>query len=38
MPRSSQQIVEELRALLLNAGIEGPFVLAVDFLALLQGL
>ncbi len=27
MPRSSRQIVEELRALLLNAGIEGPFVL-----------
>src|SRR5580704_6584041 len=27
MPRSSRQIVEELRALLLNAGVEGPFVL-----------
>ena len=27
MPRSSLQIVEELRALLLNAGVEGPFVL-----------
>jgi pimeloyl-ACP methyl ester carboxylesterase len=26
-PRSSRQIVEELRALLLNAGVEGPFVL-----------
>jgi pimeloyl-ACP methyl ester carboxylesterase len=27
MPRSSRQIVEELRTLLLNAGVEGPFVL-----------
>jgi hypothetical protein len=27
MPRSSPQIVEELRALLLNARVEGPFVL-----------
>src|ERR1700747_76765 len=27
MPRSSRQIVEELRALLLNARVEGPFVL-----------
>jgi pimeloyl-ACP methyl ester carboxylesterase len=27
MPRSSRQIVEELRALLLNAQVEGPFVL-----------
>jgi pimeloyl-ACP methyl ester carboxylesterase len=27
MPRSSRQIVEELRALLLNGRIEGPFVL-----------
>src|ERR1700740_2284717 len=27
MPRSSRQIVEELRALLFNAGVEGPFVL-----------
>jgi pimeloyl-ACP methyl ester carboxylesterase len=27
MPRSSRQIVEELRALLLNAHVEGPFVL-----------
>ena len=27
MPRSSRQIVEELRALLLNAGVEAPFVL-----------
>jgi pimeloyl-ACP methyl ester carboxylesterase len=27
LPRSSRQIVEELRALLLNAGVEGPFVL-----------
>jgi len=27
MPRSSRQIVEELCALLLNAGVEGPFVL-----------
>jgi pimeloyl-ACP methyl ester carboxylesterase len=27
MPRSSRQIVEELRALLLNARVEGPYVL-----------
>ena len=27
MPRTSRQIVEELHALLLNAGIEGPYVL-----------
>jgi len=27
MPRTSRQIVEELHALLLNAGVEGPYVL-----------